>query len=74
MIFENLDTNRDGKVTFMDVCPALINKQDLFSKYCLKEILAIIDPDLDKLISFEDLRYLFDTEHVDDIQIISMIR
>ncbi|CDW71857.1 protein kinase domain containing protein [Stylonychia lemnae] len=74
VIFENLDTNRDGKVTFLDVCPALINKSDLFSKYCLKEVLVMIDPNQEKLITFDNIRKLFDREQVEDILITSMIR
>eukprot|EP00347_Sterkiella_histriomuscorum_P018323 403345944 len=74
IIFENLDSNKDGRIYFFDVCPSLIDKKDLFNKQYLKEAMNFMDHDKDKLIGFDDLRLMLDTQTVDDAMILSMIR
>lgn len=43
IIFESLDSNKDGKINFTDICPALIEKKELFSKSNLREAMIYLD-------------------------------
>lgn len=43
IIFESLDTNKDGKVTYMDFCMGAVGKSDLYNNQHLKEVFRLMD-------------------------------
>ena len=45
IIFESLDTNKDGKITYMDFCMGAVSKADLYNKSHQQEVFRLMDQD-----------------------------